>query len=250
MWLAPRISSILGWKVQYKETLPGAPLAPEWAQAAQTLRFWKGMVSPAPTDAKARTRGRSSRPPLPTPAQTAARPPSPQGHNFFALRVIRALAATPRRGHLQPPARRCRSSISSIPILPVLPAPSTAATLSAALAARGTACSTRRARGSAPVPSWGRGAGMQGGEGDLRYFHPPPARRLAVAAERLNAAGSSKHCGIHPRTSRPSRASRLPSAPERQHLPRRCPPPSPLHPLGAARGAPGSAAAGAAAGRG
>lgn len=178
MWLAPRISSILGWKVQYKETLPGAPLAPEWAQAAQTPRFWKGRVSPTPTDAKARTRGRSSSPPLPTPAQTAARPPSPQGHHFFALRVIRALAATPRRGHLQPPARRCRSSISSIPILPILPAPSIAATLSAALAARGTACSTRRARGSAPVPSWGRGAGMQGGEGDLRYFPRPPPGAL------------------------------------------------------------------------
>lgn len=84
----------------------------------------------------------------------------------------------------------------------------------------------------------------RGGEGDLCYFFP---RRLAVAAGKLNAAGTSKHCGIHPRTSRPARASSPPSAPGQQHLPCCCPPPhTPPTALAAAArggwGTPGSAA--------
>lgn len=161
----------------------------------------------------------------------------PRRHRIFTPRVIRALVRIPpRQGVAGATFIPRRGSALLHPLRPLH-----------------RCAEHRRDPGSAPrrrrCPRWGLqrppGPGIDpfspspspgpagaepgcGGEGWKRGIcaNPPPA------PGRRNAAGSSKHCGIHPRTSRPSRASRPPSAPRRRHLPRRCPPsPIPVSPI-------------------
>lgn len=123
-------------------------------------------------------------------------PPPPPETRYFQATGDPGAGRQPPAG--PPSARRCRSSTRSILRAPSIAA--AAAGVNAAAAARGGACSAHRARGSAPSPRpAGAEPGCGGGERGICAIFSP--RRLAVAAGRLNAAGSSKHCGIHPRTS-------------------------------------------------
>lgn len=152
MLLAPRNSSVLGWKVPYKETLPGAHLAPGRSQPQETRRFGKRTVLPIPATPKHKPAGaapahrsRSWLRPL-----SFLLPPPPPGTPYFHATGDQGAGREPPPGPLHPPARCCRSSTPSI-----LRAPSIAATparVNAAAAARGGACSAHRARGSAPSP--------------------------------------------------------------------------------------------------
>lgn len=180
---APRISSILGWKVQYKETLPGAHLAPERPHARETWRFWKGKVLPTPTDAKARTCGRSSSPRLPTLARTPSLPPSPPppGTPYFHATGDPGAGREPPPGPPSASGPALRAAAPPSPPSPFLPAPSIAATparVSAAAAAGGGARGARRARSSAPSPRpGGAEPGCREERGGSALFFPPGALR-------------------------------------------------------------------------